>query len=295
MSITLTTSTPKTMHRHLLAALACVLLVGCAASDATSTNGTVRPGAAVTVTVPKIVWAPPGQPVTVSAIVTDAAGMEVPDAQVRWSVSDSTVARIVSSAPPSGTPPRASAVVVGLKVGLTTFLTATLTSGVASGAAAVRTARAVSVYDLTTQFATFAWELPNGDGVNCPQTTQNCVVRKPFTGASLTGTVSYDRTRDTVSAQFGGAFCSSWSTAAPSGCTAVVGVPSAPYHVYGTVTNSGEPFASPLQAPGDFGSVVLFANVVTTADSTYGDIIWQQSPGRFPPQHAGRFVARERR
>ncbi len=179
---------------------------------------------------------------------------------------------------------------------------ATLPNGVSS-AATVQALPAISVYDMTARLTTVAWETGADDRIDCPIISYFCATRRPFTGAALSGTVSYSHQDYGVSSRLTGSFCNAFSIEAPNGCTGVANMVDAPYAGNGHSRAATAPFDTELIAPkgpyswspGDPWSDISFTNVVATADSVYGDIVWYQSYGRFPPQHAGTFVARERR
>ena len=149
------------------------------------------------------------------------------------------------------------------------------------------------VYDVTTTLDTFSFETPGvpAQPPDCPISTQYCTHRRAFGGATLTGTLTF--ASGTVSGNFSGLFCSSWTTT--DGCTAVKPMAPMNYLYYSgdrAITPGSGPYTIWL-AQGTLAPNV-YLSAMGSGDSLFGRVAWASSIGRSPPGHTGTFVARLR-
>lgn len=236
-------------------------------------------------------WAPVGQATVVSVLAVDAHGNPVTDAKIALRLANPSAAVLTMLPNSAAQPGFTSATVRGVQLGTATQLIADVEHG-PSATLTVQVPAVGGVYDVTTQMTTFSYETAAPSPPDCPNYTMYCTHFRPFTAASLTGTLTV--TRDSVYGNFGGLFCNTWADA---GCTSVMSMPAIDYAYYTAtkVISGAGPFLIGLRVPGAILNPVAVLKATPDADSLYGAVYWSKYPARSPPTHSGTFVARLRR
>jgi hypothetical protein len=161
----------------------------------------------------------------------------------------------------------------------------------------------IVVYDVTTTLDSFSFETAAPSLPDCPShpaMPPYCTHVRAFEGATLSGVLTLKMMGDSVvpSGSFTGLMCSSIDYAGLTGCTAVAQrsdeygpwTPSAIYKA------GGDSLASIHLRVGsglDYKPILSLSGPML-GDSIIGTVLWAAAPGRSPPTHSGRFVARRR-
>ena len=221
------------------------------------------------------IWAPIGMARAVTAIGKDNLGRET-SADITWTSSDPLVATAVNG------------VIRGLRFG-----TATLTAsapGVAPATATIAVLPPAGTYDVTASLNEFSFEVPGPVPPDCPQPGY-CTLRRPYTGASLTGTLVIGN-KGITTATFSGTFCDAASASDPSGCTHVSPKVPAEY-ANRIITYDGAAFVATMQV-GDYSTPIIRLSSNSSNGDFAGSVYWSTYVSRSPPAHDGTFVARLR-
>ena len=151
------------------------------------------------------------------------------------------------------------------------------------------------VFDITTAFSMFYWETNSYGYSDCSTSTSYCTHARPFTGASLSGTLTVDPPGST--ARLVGTFCDAADPNVPTGCTRVKDVPLADYYERPAFTGvPGETNMQLGQGSYDTWTVVLsYPMSSETADTLRGTVLFLDRIARSSTTHAGTVVAIRRK
>jgi hypothetical protein len=160
------------------------------------------------------------------------------------------------------------------------------------------------VYDVATTLDKFSFETASPSPPDCPVSpnmSPYCTHVRPFSGATLTGALSITTTGDSLvpSGEFRGKMCSQIDYSGLTGCTAV----SDRTDTYGPYLSSriyAEAIPATIVITMRVGSGLDYKPILSLSgtmrgDSISGDVFWSAAPGRSPPTHSGKFVARRRK
>lgn len=150
---------------------------------------------------------------------------------------------------------------------------------------------ATAVYDVTTALDTFDYEVAATSPDQCPSSGMYCTYQKPYSGASLSGSLTLTTTKDTMTASgdFSGQFCDNWDA---SGCKSVAPL-GGHYIDYGSVVQVTGSDTTVVATVASTGLISLRGKA--KGDSITGEVTWRKSLGsRYPTSHTGTFVARRR-
>ncbi len=151
-------------------------------------------------------------------------------------------------------------------------------------------------FDVTASFTQFSFETPSPSPPECPNLYNTyCTHGRPFTGATLSGTLVLDATASPttrLTAQMARTFCNRWSVDAPTRCLSVKDMPLHEYHedrfetrprIGQVILEQGDNFTPTI--------VLSYASPLETADTLRGLISFMEYQYRSPPTHIGTYVA----
>jgi hypothetical protein len=178
------------------------------------------------------------------------------------------------------------------------FVTALMMAIASACAGSTEPSRSIT-FDVTTSFTEFSFETPAPSPPDCPNYTLYCTHVRPFTGATLSGTLMLDETArvgGSVTAQLAGTFCNAWSVS-PTGCTSVKDSPLHEYHEDSFRTPHPTTGEVVLQQGDFFSTAVLltYDSPLETSDTVRGTIRFMEYQYRDPPTHIGTYLAVRRR